>query len=363
MGLFSSIGKALKGVAKVALPAAAAYGTAELFGAPSLFGSSMLGSTNIFGGSLYSDSLSGGIFSGIGNLLSNSTAQNALGAYGAYAGTQATNAQQLASTREQMDFQAAEAQKARDYNTTMSNTSWQRGVSDMRSAGLNPMLAYSQGGASAPTSPMGQGASPPSLRSPSLEAINTGMALKSQAANIENVSSQTDFNKANTAKSVVEANLVNAQIDKVRSETQGQLNVNSRFDFEKAYRWFYEPNNWMSEAHVKDLDSKHAEVLLKAIDEMNEWASEQTGGRMNAAAYAESIGIRNDRADARIRELDIERAKREAQMYKSPEGKYIPYIHSGSQAASGVGALGIGAGLFRGSRSGFEFKPSFNISK
>lgn len=48
-------------------------------------------------------------------------------------------------------YNAAEAQKNRDWQEKMSNTAYQRAMSDMLAAGLNPILAYQQGGASTPT--------------------------------------------------------------------------------------------------------------------------------------------------------------------------------------------------------------------
>lgn len=58
------------------------------------------------------------------------------------------NAEQARLARE---FNAKEAQKLRDWQENLSNTSYQRAMKDMLAAGLNPILAFSQGGAGVPS--------------------------------------------------------------------------------------------------------------------------------------------------------------------------------------------------------------------
>ena len=54
-----------------------------------------------------------------------------------------------------MAYNSAEAAKNRAWQAQMSNTSYQRAVEDMRKAGINPILAYTQGGASTPSGAQG----------------------------------------------------------------------------------------------------------------------------------------------------------------------------------------------------------------
>lgn len=102
----------------------------------------------------------------------------ALGAAVGLFGGERSNRINQQEAKKNRQFQADQAHMNRQFQERMRNTEWQAAVADMHAAGINPALAYSQGGASSPGGSMPGGATAAAAENTANSAFQAAMQSK-----------------------------------------------------------------------------------------------------------------------------------------------------------------------------------------
>ncbi len=196
----------------------------------------------------------------------------AAGALSFLGGAQVNQANSAIAQR-QMDFQAKWAKNQMDFQEKMSNSAYERAMADMRRSGLNPILAYKQGGASTPSGASVSGAGIPAVDElagimPSAFATKQSEALLRQAA------VQRKKTVAETAG--VKAAETNTKTDTLLKKAMTIKNANealkAKHDAEAA---FYGISSAKSAARLKSTEATRTEAYGSSATGQNLFSLEQ----------------------------------------------------------------------------------------
>lgn len=239
------------------------------------------------------DPVTGSLITGIGGSLLG-------GAFGSSAQSRANRA----NIRLQRENQA--------FLERMENTSWQRGVKDMIAAGINPMLAVSQGGAGSPST----SAATVIPEDAMARAVSSASDKAMRTMELRNVQAQVKINEQKAEQETLETERQKIAMGRGHVEDEhGNIILPERAWWTDALR------NSRAAADLKELEQRVAEAI--------------SGYQVNSARAASMIAER----EVDIRELEVI-LKRLDIPEKEALAKWFETVGSASPAAKAVMSIG-----------------------
>ena len=207
---------------------------------------------------------------------------NAVGGALGFLGQQDTNVSSAEIARETTSANMAESQRNREFQERLSNTAYQRQVEDMKSAGLNPMLAYVKGG----------GASSP--------AGSTGQAVNAQYTSPIQGAASYRLTSAQAAKT-------EAEKPKVEAETSNIIKMSDKIDQEISN---LKTDQEKTKAVILNL-AEERQNLIKQGFNLTEVGNQLRAQVVNLKAHSNQFGALTEKTgfESTLLQFDIEAAK------------------------------------------------------